>query len=99
MPPKSYHCHCASYACAGEVWQRRTIAKHVSVDRARAAELLASPAPAVAGGGKRPRLPDALEKALEWGGRCFDRSNEVEGAFPLSGLLLRVRWTPDPGPA
>lgn len=77
MPPKSYHCYCASYACAGEVWQRRTIAKHVSVDRSRAEELLA-----LAAGrpdGKRPRLPEALEKALEWGERCFERSNEVDG--------------------
>jgi hypothetical protein len=91
MPPKSYHCHCASYACAGEVWQRRTIAKHVSVDRTRAEELLALAAARGADGKQRPRLPDALEKALAWGERCFDKSNEVEGAFPLVSCRGRCR--------
>lgn len=77
MTPKSYRCYCSSYACQGQIWQRRTIMKHRLADLARCEEFRAV----------RQQVPKALLESLEWGKRCFDQQYEVRGpSFLLPSL-------------
>jgi hypothetical protein len=77
MTPKSYRCYCSSYACQGQIWQRRTIMKHRLADLARCDEFR----------GLGQQIPKALLESLEWGKRCFDQQYEVRGlSFSRSSL-------------